>query len=96
MSQRAGFEKTRFPRYNNPRTLLFESRTGQQKGAERSHTFERLSLYLSSESLQVCPHSEVSPELCTSWDPSVIISLQGLSKGGCGFRETYVIAQHTS
>ena len=57
--------ETRFPRYNNPRTLLFESRTGQQKGAKVSQ-LGRLSMYLSSESLQVSPYSEVSPELCTS------------------------------
>ena len=35
-----------------------ESLAGRRKGAERSHTFERLSLYLSSESLQVSPYSQ--------------------------------------
>ena len=54
------------------------SHAGQHKGAERSHTFQRLSPYLSSESLQVSPYSEVSPELYTSWDPSLIISPRGL------------------
>ena len=49
---------------------LRELEAGWEKGAERSHTFQRLSLYL-SRVLQVprCPYSEVSPELCTSWDP---------------------------
>ena len=34
-----------------------------------SHTFERLSLYLSSESLQVCPQVLRVHELILSWDP---------------------------
>ena len=55
-----------------------KSAMGKGQGSERvrtSHTFERLSVSLESCS---CPYSEVSPELRTSWDPSVIISPQGL------------------
>ena len=51
---------------------------GQHEGAN----FSRLRISRVSVS-QLRVH-----ELCTSWDPSVIISLQGLSKSGCVSRDT--------
>ena len=57
-----------------------------------SHTFQRLSLYLSSESLQVPPYSQRFQKLIRVGIPSVIISPQDLSKGGCVVLETFVIA----
>ena len=39
-------------------SLYFLYAAGSEKGAERSHTFQRLSPYLSSEALQVSPYSQ--------------------------------------
>ena len=49
------------------------------RAVQNGLTFYEGSLYLSSESLQVCPHSQRVQKLIRVGTPSVIISLQGLS-----------------
>ena len=68
-------------------TKLHGRTPGQHKGAGRPHTFERLSPYLSSESLQVCPDSQEGVHLRAQvyrvlrvLTLGVLISLQGLER----------------
>ena len=62
---------------------------GSTSGAERSHLLKVLCISLEARR---CPYSRFHQSSVRVGIPSVIISLQGLSKSGCVSLDTHVIA----